>query len=196
MTDTMSSEVLPSLRSANANATRQRLIEAAVAVLESGNECTMRSVAVAAKVSERTIYRYFESRDVLAIAVRDHLRASFGVVFPETLDGLGEYVERLFGMFEQRPELITSLVAQAAGSLRTEFDDSRSTNLELLRNLLDAAFPNAPAADRACAAQSLRSQISGAGWFYLRVSCGVDNDEIIRSGKWAIRRATDYLASR
>ena len=55
----------------NVARTRDDLIAAAVRLVERSEEPTMRAVAGAAGVGERTVYRYFESRERLAEAVAE-----------------------------------------------------------------------------------------------------------------------------
>jgi AcrR family transcriptional regulator len=56
-------------------AARDVLVATALALTEEGTESTMRAVTVAAGVSERTIHRYFPSREELFGSLAPELRA-------------------------------------------------------------------------------------------------------------------------
>jgi AcrR family transcriptional regulator len=153
----------------------------------------MRSVAAEAAVSERTIYRYFENLETLRDAVRRYVASRGGVPVPDASEELEGYAKHLFDTFEANSELIVGLVALATNSLRAEFTESRSKNLDDLKCLLTKDFPDAPEEERHAAAISLRGLLSGGNWAYLRMSCGLPQEEIVRSAQWAIRRALDHL---
>lgn len=58
-----------SVRDAHKDLTRNRILEAAVAVLRGGSEWTMAAVAAQAGVTERTVFRHFETREKLLEAL-------------------------------------------------------------------------------------------------------------------------------
>lgn len=190
MTDGMSRR---SIREVQADAVRERLIDASIAQIERGEDPTMRSVAAEAGVSERTIYRYFESRDALAEACRVKIAPRAGVPLPESARDLEAYAKSLYETFEANAGLIIGLATTP--SLRSDFRRSRGANLLALRALLDREHPRAPARERAAAAASLRAQLSGGGWVYLRYSCGLTNEDVIAAAQWSIRVALARLAA-
>lgn len=188
MADTMSREPPPpprkTLRETHSEAARDRLLDAAVALLERGLEPTMRSVAAEAGTSERTIYRYFDSRDVLFQALRPRLMGKGGIPLCDTVEGLPDYACELFATFEANRLLVTTLLTSswAVPYIRI----TRRENLNALRKLLDDAYPHAPEADRAAAASSLRAVLSGSGWSYLRDNCGLGSHEVTSHAGWLI----------
>lgn len=153
----------------------------------------MRAVAARAGVGERTIYRYFESREGLREAVADHLRPMLGVPLCATADELEEYATRLFERFETNRELTMAFVG--SGWTQSELAATRSQNLAALRALLGDAHPSAPGPDLDRAAASLRTVLSGAGWVYQRASCGRSPAEIVDSAVWLIRVVREQLDS-
>lgn len=144
----------------------------------------MRSVAAAAGVAERTIYRYFASREALHEAVHARLKGRAGAPLCASESELEAYAGELFAVFEANRELISSLLTApwAAPTMR----GTRRENLVALRALIDAAYPAAPEADRAAATSSLRVLLSGAGWHYLRVACGLEAAEVLAHVRWSI----------
>jgi AcrR family transcriptional regulator len=182
----------PSLRELHADETRQLLLQAALALMESGEEPTMRAVAHHARVGERTIYRYFPAHQDLIEAVTPLLAGRAGVALCSTYAQLPEYARALFEVFDANRALNTALLSSgwAAPFLKT----SRRKNLEALAALVDAAFPRAPRADRAAAAAMLRTVLSGSGWFYQCVSCGIPVADAIAHVHWLIATVTRQLS--
>lgn len=96
---------------------------------------SLTSVANAAGVTTNTIYWYFESKDVLLVAVLDHL-------FTEALQGMGEldekpWVDRLMWVvdrLQQQSQLVTTVHALAVTSPVVEswHDDFHAVTNEFL----------------------------------------------------------------
>jgi AcrR family transcriptional regulator len=168
-----------SLRSDQARAVRERILLAALAEVEAGGEPTMRAVARRAGVAERTIYRYFTTREALQEAVLHEIRTRSSAPMAESVDGLADYLRELFTTFDRNRRLVRVLLTAPWSPTPV----TRPRNLEALRRLLDAAFPGAPEADRASAAASLRVLYSAAGWLYL-ADCGLDLEASIRHVHW------------
>ena len=179
------------LRDAHSAVTRERILDAAFALIERGVEPTMRAVAREAAIGERTVYRYFDSHGALALALAPRFRSRAGAALPPTLDGIEGYVRELFETFERNANLITSI--DTAPWMIPHFERTRRRNLDALQALVDAAFPDVPAPDRAAAAGALRVVISGAGWRYLRQSCGLSNEVVIEQAIWLWRTVRERL---
>lgn len=176
------------LRRDQANAVRERILAATLEVIEEGEEPNMRSVAHAAEISERTVYRYFPSREDLHAAVLPLIRERASAPMAAHVDGLPDYVRRLFTTFDRNPRLTRALTTATWWSLGT----SRIANLQALRALIDAGFPAAPRASRESAAASLRVLYSAAGWAYL-ADCGLDLEASIRHVQWVTTTVLDEL---
>lgn len=180
------------LREQHAQATRERILDAALSLLERGvAELSLRAVAVEAQIAERTLYRYFASREELAAALTPPIRARTSEPLPETFDELPDYARRLFARFEQNAQLVIGMVTSPG--LRPDLQKTRSRNLEQLRALVDRAFPNAAPAERAAATASLRVLLSGAGWAYLRASCGLPEEEVVAQACFTIEAVAARL---
>lgn len=174
-----------SLRAENAERTRTRLIEAGLALLQQGAaDLTLRAVARQAGIAERTLYRYFETREQYTEALGPRLRELAGAPLPESIDGLPQYAQLLFERFEQNRPLVEGIVASSGA--RADLRGTRARNLAGMRALVDRGFPEAGEAARAAAASALRVLLSGAGWVYLRSSCGLPNDAVIEHARWTI----------
>jgi AcrR family transcriptional regulator len=186
MTDALTEA--PTLRRDLAAAVRERILVAALQVIEAGEEPTMRAVAKAAEVSERTVYRYFASREELLTGLVPRLRERASAPIAERVDGLPDYVRRLFTTFEANARLARALATAAWVPTSV----TRAANLKALQSVIDAAFPAAPEADRASAAAGLRALYSAAGWAYL-TDCGFGLEESIRHVQWLTGAALEKL---
>lgn len=187
MADTMSTaDATKGATARNSRRTREEIVAAAVRRLVRGQEPTMRAVAAEAGVGERTIYRYFPSRDALEAAVRDAVAPRLGVPLCTSVDGLEDYVDELFGLFEANRELAVAVVTSTW--TQATLAGTRSQNLRDLTALLRDACPGADPADLAAAAASLRTILSGAGWVYQRHGCGLSAEQVTSNAKWLIRQ--------
>jgi AcrR family transcriptional regulator len=98
------------LREEQGQKTRERILEAATALLAEGGDSdyTIAHVAERAGVSEPTIYRHFGSRDRLHDAMDEHLRAHIGM--PPTLgvrlEELPRVAARLYRQFGQNAQIL------------------------------------------------------------------------------------------
>jgi AcrR family transcriptional regulator len=179
-----------SLREEQAHAVSRRILLGALAVIEEGGDPHMRAVAAAAGISERTIYRYFPSRDELHAALMPELRARASAPMAESVSGLEQYVVDLFTTFDQNQKLVRALVAGSWA--QRHFTQTRSANLDALQAIIDEAFPTVPAATRRSAAASLRVPLSGAGWLYL-AHCGFDVETSVAHVQWLVRAVLEKL---
>jgi AcrR family transcriptional regulator len=181
------------LRDAQGDAVRARLLESALALIEEGTEPTMRAVAARAGTSERTIYRYFESHEVLVEALAPLFVGKSGVALCGTFAELPEYARALFDTFAANHKLTVALLTSSWAGPHMRV--TRRKNLDALRALVDEAHPRAPERDRAAAASSLRAILSGAGWNYLRNSCGLAQAEVVAHAQWLVATVDHALRS-
>lgn len=182
----------PGVVERNAQRTRDELVAAAVGLLVRGEEPTMRAVAAAAGVGERTIYRYFPSREELEAAVRAQMAPRLSAPLCATVDGLEDYVDRLYATFEANAELTVATVSSSVA--QAELKGTRARNLKDLTALLRAGFPQASASDVRAAAGSLRTVLSGAGWVFQRHGCGLTAEEVRTNAIWLVRKVRAALA--
>jgi AcrR family transcriptional regulator len=165
--------------------TRQDLVDAAVRLIIAGEEPTMRSIAAEANVGERTIYRYFPNHEACTKAVVDHIAPRMGVPLCDDASQLEEYAERLFATFEANRELTIAFLQ--ARWTAADLETSRRANLAAIHQLLADAAPDADADALRHAAATLRTVLSGSGWLYQRVSCGLPHDDVVANATWLIR---------
>lgn len=179
---------MTSLRQDQAHAVRERILAATIQVIEAGEEPSIRAIAQAAEISERTMYRYYATREELHAAVMPLIRERASTPMAGSVEALPEYVRRLFTAFDANARLARALVHAAWVPVNV----TRSANLRALRSIIDARYPKASKADRESAAASLRVLYSAACWAYL-ADCGFDLEASIRHVEWNTKAVLDRL---
>lgn len=124
----MSSETL-SLREAQRELTRNRILDAALELISEVplDAITLAGVAARAAVTERTLYRYFATRDELIEALwpRINDRAAQGRTFPVTPEGLIQQPSEIFPGFDREEGLTRFVFTRQGQELRLSVNDKR-----------------------------------------------------------------------
>jgi AcrR family transcriptional regulator len=111
------------LRAEQMEQTRLRILEATADVLadEEVEEVTVPVVAMRARVSVRTVYRHFPTKEALFDAFgewsEEHLRLVL-LSYPETLDEVREMAPALYRMYDERAPLIRALLSKRGQEIR------------------------------------------------------------------------------
>lgn len=125
----MTSHKLTSLREAHKDQTHLRILDAAIEEIRDGSfdALTIAKVAERARVTERTIYRHFETREDLLKAVWPRLQARVGSAgFPHSADEVIATPLRLFPRFDHEAGLIRASISSQAGlEVRLSANDER-----------------------------------------------------------------------
>lgn len=190
----MSAVSQTSVRDEYKEQTRTRILDAAVALIEEagGSPLTMSAVAERAGVTDRTVYRHFETRDALVRATWSRMQqlvASQG--FPRTAEEMIESPSRLFPRFDAARELVRASLYSPAG-----LDMRMSSNVERREATLSSvrdAFPNADEQwlrRRAAIAQLINSAYA---WEVLRQYWDIEGEE---AGKAAAEALAILLGKR
>lgn len=108
-----------SLTNARAELVRGRILQGVADVLGRGEAWTFASVAKAAAVPERTVYRYFPTRDALLSAIFDwsNQRIGFSGRLPESAAELTALARRSFPGFDELAPVIKELLLAPEGRL-------------------------------------------------------------------------------
>jgi len=178
-------------RSAQAQATRARVLEATVSVMARGvASVSIPAVAREAGVSVPTVYRHFGTKQDLLAAVYLHVArraAPREFVAPRTLDELREGVRAIFEGLESADDLARAAMASpAAAEARRAGMPER---LEVYRRLADAIAPKLAQPDRARIARVLTVLISGSALRLWRDHLGSSVEEAADDIDWVIRAA-------
>jgi len=178
----------PSLADRQSELTRRLILDAALDALEAEptSSLTMRLVAKRAAISERTVFRYFATRDDLLDAVVEAFQARLDPPpTPRTLEDLLQYPSALYRRFEANASLNkASLLSEISQRLRQ--DKSR---LIAVRKIVDKIAPRSPERMRKIAAANIRFYLAASSWFYFRFVFGFSLDDSIVCAETAIRQS-------
>ena len=194
MSDGMSTGKVLKLADRHSGLTRQAILDAAVGMLERStvSELTVRAVAKQANISERTVFRYFASREEFLDAVADAVRARFALPPPPTTrEQLLAAPRALYTRFEA----VASLTKAA---LHSElFHRMRETQArarwKAVRELVDQIAPRKPEGQRRIAAANIRYYLAASSWYYFRFYFGFSLEDTIACAETAIRQSLEGL---
>jgi len=165
------------LRESQAAATRERIVEACVALMQRDADLTYAAVAAAAGVQERTVYRHFPKKEDLEAALWDwivaHLtHADFAARDEEQLVVA---MRDSFAGFDAAAPLIQAMLHSPQGlNVRRRQQPARRAMFEAC---VDSAVPGAPPQVREHAAAMLQVLYSSASWDLLRSFWDMDAAE-------------------
>lgn len=178
-----------SLRESQAAQVRTRVLDAAIAALETReiDDLSMAEIASEAGVSLRTLYRYFADRSALLDAAGEHLYASLRVPIEIAApEDIASNFRRAAKSLSSRPKLARALVTSGAG--RRARSGVRSQRLNAIRVAL------APLTDRVRpevarhASATIAHLCSAASWIALAEETGMPDREAQEAIAWAIER--------
>jgi AcrR family transcriptional regulator len=191
------STTLSTLTDRRNDLTRSLILEAALKTLErsSVGELTVRTVARHANISERTVFRYFPTRDELLDAIADAVRARFDLPPPpQTLEDLLAAPRALYTRFDA----VRNLTVAALHS--DLFHRMRETQAKArwmaVRKLIDEAAPERGDRERRIAAANIRYYLAASTWHYYRFYFNFTLDETIACAETAIRDALAGLGKK
>ena len=184
----------PSLVARHADATQKLILRSSIELLEryGVSELTMRAVARHGGMSERTLFRYFASREQFLDAVAAEVARAIGAPPPpRSIDDLRRYPGALFSRFEEKAELVRS-------ALHTELYDrlrlgAANERWVAVRRIVNEHAAHRPERDRKLAAANIRFYLSGSTWHYYRYHFGFSLKETIDSAQLSIRLALEDL---
>jgi len=177
--------------------TRGLIMDAAYALLRAASvsALTVRAVAQQAGMSERTVFRYFPSRDALLDAVAAQLLEEMALPEPPaTLAALLGAPGALYGAFEARAELTRAV-------LHTDLVDrvralQASSRWKAVAALLEEAAPEKSEGERRIAVANICYHLSASSWHYYRFLFGFTLAESVACSETALRQALAELGIR
>lgn len=185
----MSSEPL-SLREAQRELTRNRILDAALDLIseEALDAITLANVAARAAVTERTLYRYFATRDELIEALwpRINDRAAQGRTFPATPEAMIQQPSEIFPGFDREEGLTRFVFTRQGQELRLSVNDKRQA---AFLQAVATARPDLSEADRRDLAAICQLLDSSFAWVSMKDYWGLEGS---RSGPLA-SEALDLL---
>lgn len=174
--------------------TQRLILQAGLRTLEEAtvSELTMRAVAKASGISERTMFRYFATRDEFLAALAAELTRTLALPpHPRTIDELLALPAALYRSFEQKRALMKA-------SLHSELSDHMRAGEAKQRwlavsKLIDAYAPRVPEQRRKIASANIRYYLSGSTWFYYRFIFRFTLEDSIACAEAAVRQSLDSL---
>jgi AcrR family transcriptional regulator len=155
-------------RDTRSQAVRDRVLEGVAALLERGEALTFAKVASAAGVPERTVYRYFTTREALLAAVFEwsNRKIGFDGKLPVNAETTVALVRKVFPGFDEIAPVIKELLIAPEGlqARRTQLDKRRRAAIDVVRH-------EAPQLDRVATrrvAAALQVLTTAATWQTLR----------------------------
>lgn len=186
-----------SLAERRTDLTGRLILESALDLLERASlrEVTARAIARQAGMSERTIFRYFPTREALLDAIADEVRRGLQLPgAPATVEELVAAPRALYGAFEARkPLTLAALHTELFGRMR---ETQARERWAAVRRIVDAAAPRRPERVRKIAAANIRYFLAATAWHYYRFYFGFSLEESIAAAETAIRQTLEALQKR
>jgi AcrR family transcriptional regulator len=183
------------LRAEQMEATRRRILQATADVLadEAADEVTVPRVAMRARVSVRTVYRHFPTKEALFDAfgewAEEHLRLVIHS-YPDTLDSVRDMAPTLYRMYDEREPLIRALLSKRGQEIRARTRRRRLATFErAMREVTNDLEP----AERRRALAVVYLLVSAPAWQAMKDQWGLDGEEAGEAAAWAVRVLTDEL---
>jgi AcrR family transcriptional regulator len=174
--------------------TRRLILDTAVDLLEGDgmSSLTMRAVAKRANMSERTVFRYFATRDefldAITIATRERMALPPA---PRSMDDLRSLPRRLYGAFEAQQRLvIAGLHSEISDRIR---EVAARTRWAAVRELLDEHAPKRSPHDRKIATATVCQYLGATCWHFHRFKLKLSPEETVECAELAVGRAIESL---
>jgi AcrR family transcriptional regulator len=185
-----------SLAERHGEATRRLIVEAALDMLEraSVGELTVRAVARHANISERTVFRYYATREEFLDAIADQVRARLALPPPpQTEDALMAAPRGLYERFEAKKNL--TLAALHSELFHRMRETQARSRWRAVQELVDRLAPRRSQRDRRIAAANIRYYLAATSWHYYRFYFGFTLEDSIAAAEAAIRNTLAGLDS-
>jgi AcrR family transcriptional regulator len=184
------------LRAEQLEQTRLRILEAVTEVVadEAVEELTVPLVAERARVSLRTVYRHFPTREALIDAWSDWVSETLSIhlhSYPETPEELVEFAPGLYRSYDENEALVKAMLnSHAARSVRVRSRRRRQRSVE---QAIEQLTPDLAPEERRRALAVIYLLISAPAWQAMRDQWGLDGAEAGQAAEWAVRVLVDEL---
>ncbi|SNS11748.1 transcriptional regulator, TetR family [Noviherbaspirillum humi] len=174
--------------------TRTLILDAAIQMIEhaSVGELTVRAAAKQANISERTVFRYFPTREEFldAIAEEMHLRLELPPL-PATLTELRDAPRKLYGAFEAKQSLTrAALHSEIYERMRAAVQRGRGN---AIARIIDDMAPARSELERKVATANIRYYLTATTWHYFRFYFDFSLEESIACAETAIRQTLETM---
>lgn len=179
------------------DATQRLILDSAVELLEVGevSELTVRAVARHAQMSERTVFRYFPSRDEFLDAVVNELVSRLHPPPPPAaLDELLAYPAVLYARFEETAGLLKAILhADLYKRVRATVVGERWNAVQAL---IDQAAGHRSEHERRIAGANIHYYLSATTWHYFRFNFEFPPEMAVECATRAVRLAVADVTAR
>jgi AcrR family transcriptional regulator len=170
------------LRDEQTQRTRERVVDAVVAELADGEgELTVPAVARRARVSLRTVYRHFPTKQELVEAVARRFQERFGAPYFASPEELPHATERMVRAFAEDEQLVRATLRIDPSLLGEE----RSARLAALEQTLGPLLADRTPAERRQIVGVVYAVHGLLMWRNLRTYVGLDDQEASAAVAWA-----------
>ena len=177
---------IANLRADLAALTEERVMQALAGLLTAGaDEVTFRTLANASRVPERTLYRYYPSRDQLFAAFWIWLNDRLGMPPPPSSpDELIAGIARIFAAFSADAPLIRAMLHDRQGrATRQAHGEARRKRLQ---TALEPVLEPLGAFERRRLMAAIQTLISAAGWETMQDYGQLTAPEAAETAQWAV----------
>ena len=175
--------------------TREKILETAVELLadDSLNEITVAIVAERAKISVRTAYRYFPTKEALLDALNLWMRKKFGSPpAPDSVAGLADNAEQLIRYFEKNEVMLRAARTMPSRELRSR---RKAEQVRGMIKITAEAAPNLDPQQVKIRAAALHNQLGSEVWLNYRDHWELTPEECIETVRWAIQTLAAQIAA-
>jgi AcrR family transcriptional regulator len=186
----MSTTKIVSLSSRRNDLSKRVILDAAVELLETSGvaDLTARAIAKHANIAERTMFRYFATRDELLDAIADEVRSRLPLPPPpRTADELRAMPRRLYEGLEANQRLV--LAGMHSAIVERMRDSAARTRWPAVAKLVDELAPRRRAQDRKIAAMNIAYYLNATSWRYHRFYFHLSLEDSIACAERAIELA-------
>jgi AcrR family transcriptional regulator len=178
------------LRKEQALQTRERVLDAAVEELaEASGELTVPAVAKRARVSLRTVYRHFPTKQAVVDGVADRYQRRFGAPYLGSLEDLPAATERMVRSFRDDEQLARAVLRIDPAALAPE----RSVRLAALEETLAPVLRGRPPGERRQIVGVMYAVHGLLMWQTLRSYVGLGEADAAAAVGWVTRTLVEAL---
>lgn len=174
--------------------TTNLLLDAACELLQTMdiNELSFKVVSDKAEISQRTMFRYFRSRESFLDALTERLYGELNLpTVPDSVDALPDYITMLYEKLDAQPRKV--MVLLSADLLPRVLNTTAKQRLATLEALLTQTYPNASKHDIKKTAANLRYVMSASSWRYYRIHFGFDSTMATECARMLVHQSIRYL---
>jgi len=168
--------------------TRRAIVGSAVDLLAEAplSELSARAIAARAGMSERTVFRHFNTRDVLHDEIATEILGRLEVpALPQDASELVDYPAKLFGQFEQHRALTRAILnSELYDRVRKLVRERRGSAIAAI---VDACAPDATPPIRRRATANLEYHLTASAWHYFRFHFDLSLSETVECTRMAIK---------